>query len=226
LDLVTHLARRSAPLALVVAAAAGCSGEDHPAPSVLLDGTPARPPPVLLEGVADPTLLNRVRVLRRGSLAPGSQIGRCGSAADPGRIVVERVGVSGASVTFSDSHGRELHGCDATRVREADGTSWCGHAFARLRSGRLLDPRLSITCRGGHGDPLGFVWIQPGPRAAYVVVARSGYREAYPVVAGLPVRVTTDDVDLAAATASLLLSEHARDGRQLRSYELEARVSG
>jgi hypothetical protein len=230
LELVTRLTRRTGSLALVVAAAAGCSGEDRTVPSVLVDGAPARPPPVTLEGVDDATVASRVRVLRSGSLRSGWQIGRCVSAsapADPGNGVVERVGVSGASITFSDSLRRELRGCDATRVREAGGsTIWCGHAFARLRAGRLRDPRLSLTCRDDHGDPLGFAWIQPGSGAAYVVVAHSGYHEVHRVVAGLPVRVTTDDVDPAAASATLVVGEHGRDGRRLRSYEVEARVSG
>jgi hypothetical protein len=225
---VTRSASRSRPLILVVAAAAvACSGEDPSGPSVLVDGTQARPPPVALEGVDGPAVMSRARVLRQGSLSPTSPIGRCVStAADPGSVVVEHVGVRGASITFSDSRGRELRGCDATRVREAGGTSWCEHAFARLRAGRLRDPRLSLTCREADGDPVGFVWVQPSPGSAYVVVTRAGYHEVYPVVGGLPVRVTTDDVDLAAASATLLAGEHARDGRRLRSYELEARVSG
>lgn len=196
-------------------------------PSELADGTPARPPPVALEGADGPTVVSRARVLRRGSLSAGSQIGRCiSSAADPGRVVVERVGVSGVTVTFSGSRGRELRACDASGVRKESGTLWCGHAFARLRDGRLRDPRLSLTCLDTDREPLGFVWIQPSPAAAYVVVARPGYSEAHPVVAGLPVRVTTEDVDLDRASATLAVSEHARDGRRVRAYELEARVSG
>jgi hypothetical protein len=226
LELVTRLARRGS-LALVVAAAAGCSGEDRRVPSALVDGTPARPLPLALEGVDGPTVASRARVLRRDSPRPGSQIGRClSAAADPGRVVVERVGVSGVSVTFVDPRSRELRGCDASRVREADGAIWCGHAFARLRAGRLRDPRLSLTCRDAHGNQLGFVWIQPGPGTAYVAIARPGYHEVHPLAAGLPVRVTTDDVDPAAASATLVGSEHAGDGRRLRSYELEARVAG
>jgi hypothetical protein len=227
LEPVTRLACRTGSLALVVAAAAGCSGEDCPVPSTLVDGTPARPSPVTLEDVDGATVVSRVRVLRRRSPGPGSQIERCLSpSADPGHVVVHRVGVSGASVTFSNSVHRELRGCDATRVRQANGTIWCGHAFARLRAGRLRDPRLSLTCRDAHGDPLGFVWIQPGAGAAYVVVARRGYHEVYPVAAGLPVRITTHDVDPDDASATLVAAEHAGDGRRLRSYELEARVSG
>jgi hypothetical protein len=227
MELVTRLACRTGSLALVVAAAAGCSGDDHPAPTALVDGTPVRPPPVTLQGVEGRTVLSRARLLRQGSPRHRSQLARCVAVAvDPGRVVVERVGVSGASVTVSDSGERALRGCDASRVHEAGGPMWCGHAFARLRAGRLRDPRLSLTCRDHRGDPLGFVWIQPGPGTAYLVVARPGYHEAYPVVAGLPIRVTTDDVDLAAASATVVGTEHARDGRRLRTYEVEARVSG
>jgi hypothetical protein len=182
---------------------------------------------VTLEGVDGPAVVRRARVLRRSSLSPASQIGRCVSAAaDPGNVVVERVGVSGATVTFSDSLNRELRGCDASRARREGGTIWCGRAFARLRAGRLDDPRLSLTCRDAEGNPLGFAWIQPDPGATYVVVARSGYDEVHRVVTGLPVRVTTADVDQADATARLEVGEHGRDGRRLRSYEVEARVSG
>jgi hypothetical protein len=224
---VIRLPRGTGSLALVVAAAAGCAGDDRPVPTMLVDGTPAGPPRVTLEGVDGPTVVSRARVSSRGAATPGSPIGRCVfAAANPGRVVLERIGVSGASVTFSASRSRELRGCDASRVGRTRGAIWCGHAFARLRAGRLRDPRLSLTCRDAQGHPLGFLWVQPGPGTAYVVVARHGYHEVHPVVGGLPVRVTTDDVDVAAASAAIVAGEHARDGRRLRSYELEARVSG
>ena len=214
-------------LALVVAAATGCSGDATPAPSALVDGLPARPPPVTLEGIDGPTVATRARVLGRDSFAPGSRTARCvGSSVAPGTVVVERIGVSGASLTILGSRGRELRGCDATGVRAANGPAWCGHAFARLHGGRLRDPRLSLSCHGVDDEPLGFAWIRPGAEASYVVIARPGYDEVYPVTGHLPVRATTDDVDLALSSASFAVSEHARDGRRLRSYELEARVSG
>jgi hypothetical protein len=40
------------------------------------------------------------------------------------------------------------------------------------------------------------------------------------------VRVTTTDVDLASSQATFAISEHARDGGHLRSYDLEAQVAG
>lgn len=223
---MTPLARQLGLLALVVVASSGCSRDDPP-PAELADGAAARPPPVLLEDIDGPIVMSRARVLPRASLKTGTPISRCVSrAADPAAVVVERVGVAGSSVTFSDSRGRELRGCDASSLRKDRATIWCGHAFARLRGGRLRDPRLSLTCRDADGEPLGFVWVQPDASASYVVVRHARYGEAHPVVAELPVRVTTKEVDADTASAALAVSEHRRDGSLIRSYELEARVSG
>jgi hypothetical protein len=38
---------------------------------------------------------------------------------------------------------------------------------------------------------IGFGWINPVRRAKWIVVDQPGYREVYPVAAGLPVRVST-----------------------------------
>jgi hypothetical protein len=180
-----------------------------------------------LEGIDGPSVATRARVLTRDSFAPGSRTGRCaGSSVAPGTVVVERIGVSGASLTILGSRGRELRSCDATGIRAANGPAWCGRAFARLHAGRLRDPRLSLSCHDVDDETIGFAWIQPGADASYVVIARPGYHEVYPVAGQLPVRATTDDVDLALSSASFAVSEHAPDGRRLRSYELEARVSG
>jgi hypothetical protein len=62
--------------------------------------------------------------------------------------------------------------------------------------------------------------------ARYVVVQASGHAEAYAVVGGTPVRVTTEDVDVGMSRATFIVSEHARDGRRLRAYELAAQVAG
>jgi hypothetical protein len=214
-------------VALVVAATAGCSGDAPPVPSTLVDGSTARAPPVTLEGVDGPSIATRARVVSHDSVLRNSPAARCaGSAVAPGAVVVERIGVSGASVTLLTSNGRELRGCDASTVRATTGSAWCGHAFARLQAGQLRDPRLSLTCSDAGGEPIGFAWIQPGADASYVVIARTGYDEVYPVSGDAPVRVTTHDVDLADSGAAFAVSEHARDGRRLRTYELEARVSG
>ena len=119
---------------------------------------------------------------------------------------------------------RTAHACDAVGgrgIRQA----WCGHAFGRVETGRLRDPRLSLKCRAVDGEPVGFAWIQPDSAATYVVVRQPGYAEVY-AVPGAPMRVTTADADLASSRATFAISEHARDGSRIRSYELEAHVAG
>ena len=140
--------------------------------------------------------------------------------------VVERTGVSGVSITFFDPGRRGVHACDATDVSRSRAERWCAHAFGRLSGARLRDPRLTITCRDDDGDLVGFAWVQTSDAAAYVVVQQPGHVEIYPASATAPVRVTTTDVDLASSHATFAISEHARDGRRLRSYDLEAQVAG
>jgi hypothetical protein len=103
--------------------------------------------------------------------------------------------------------------------------SWCGRAYGRLRRGRLSDPRLDLACSAS-GKPLAFAWIEPGRRARYVVVRHPAYAEAYVVAAGLPVRVMTSDVDLEHSRATFDVSEHASNGRRLRTFRVETQVAG
>jgi hypothetical protein len=149
----------------------------------------------------------------------------CVSRAAPNGPVVERTGVIGASVTFVDP-GHRMHACDATDVSRLRAERWCARAFGRLSGARLRDPRLTITCRDDDGDLVGFAWVQPSDAAAYVVVQQPAHAEIYPASGTTPVRVTTTDVDLASSHATFAISEHARDGRRLRSYDLEAQVAG
>jgi hypothetical protein len=211
---------------LILALVGGCRAGTPSAPSKLIDGSPARPPPVLLEGVEGPSVATVVRVTPAGAVAPTSYAGSCIAAVgEAAGAVVERVGVSGRSVTFLGPGRRTAHACDASTVGAEEDT-WCGHAFAQVDSGRRRDPRLSLTCRSGTGDPVGFAWIEPGVGTTYVVVQGSGYAEAYVAAADAPVRVTTDEVGFGSSRAAFSVSEHAKSGRRLRSYELEARVAG
>ena len=218
-------ARRTASgLGLAALAAAGCAGGAQPPPAVLADGSQARPPPVELEGVESPTVATRARVLRPSAIDTGSTVARCDGPRNA--LVIQRVGVSGTSVTYLGPERRAMYGCDGTAHGRTTRTAWCGHAYTRLRAGRLLDPRLSLTCLSTDDEPLGFGWLQSAADASYVVVARAGYNEVYAVARELPVRAVTDDVDLGAASATFSVSEHARDGQRLREYVVEARVSG
>ena len=219
-------ARRGLYVGAALALVVGCTRDSTPAPSTLIDGSPARPPPVVLEGVGGARVATRVRVVAADSRDGRSLRASCVSGAAPNGPVVERTGVAGVSVTFVGPGPRGVHACDATDVSRLRGERWCARAFGRLSGARLRDPRLTITCRDDDGDLVGFAWVQPSDAAAYVVVQQSGHAEIYPASATAPVRVTTTDVDLASAHAMFAISEHARDGRRLRSYDLEAQVAG
>jgi hypothetical protein len=205
---------------VLVLAATGCMRDTPSPPTHLSDGSPARPPPVALAGVAGPSIATRVRVVR-----PSRD---CASFTRRGSVAVERVDVHGTTVTYRGPEGRSLYGCDRGRTAagSVDGRRWCGYAYGLLADSRLRDPRLSLGCRDADGEPIGFAWIQPANAAAYVVVSNAGYSAVYPVTGRLPVRVGTDDVDLEASGATFDVAEHARDGRRLRHYVLEAAVSG
>jgi hypothetical protein len=217
---------RGAGCAVLILMLAGCRGETPSAPSTLVDGTPARPSPVVLEGVDDPSVATLVRVTPVDSDAAGSTASCIAAIGVPaGGTIVERIGVSGRSVTYLDSGRRTAHACDAS-TGSPRRTTWCAHAFGRLESGRLRDPRLSLSCRSDSGRPVGFAWIQPDAATAYVVVRHSGYAEVYSTTGDAPVRVTTADADLTSSRATLAISEHAKDGRRLHSRDLEAHVAG
>ena len=105
---------------------------------------------------------------------------------------------------------------------------WCGGAAGRLYSGHLRDPRLNMaTCDSVDGDPMGFAWVEPDPKAKYLVVEQPGYAEVYETAGDLPVRVATvSGVLIEGSRATFELSEHDEAGRALRAYRLDARVAG
>lgn len=212
----------------LVCLATGCLHDSAPAPPTMLsDGSGARPPRVALDGVAGPTVATRVRAVRSNAVEDGSAAARClGSSGRSAGLVVERTDVHGASVTYLGPGRRAAYACDRAGNGSTAVEPWCGRAFGRLEQGRLRDPRLDLICRDEDGEPLAFVWVQPRRAAAYVVVAHRGYNEVYPVVGAVPVRIAGDDVDIASSRATFAISEHAADGRRLRDYELEAAVSG
>ncbi len=213
---------------ILLAFAVACDGNGQ-APERLLDGSPVRAPAIDLEAVTDPAVLGEVRVVGVADVEPGSSSDAClrGRARDarPAAALVERVGVSGESVTLRDASG--LYACDnASGPREED-RRWCGGAFGALHGGRLRDPRLDIGCLTSDGRLVGFVWVEPVRAVRYVVVAQPGYAETYEVAGGLPVRVSsTAAVDLERARAGFQVSEHDARGRLVRSYRLDAVVAG
>ncbi len=140
--------------------------------------------------------------------------------------VVVRTGLVGSSVTFEDSRGRFVYGCDATGERRAEGRLWCSVAVGQVRGHRLLDPRLGLGCSDRLGSPVGFAWIEPMALARWIAVRERSYTELYETVAELPVRVTTAGVDSSASSAELRITQYAADGTPLTTYTLETVVAG
>src|SRR5262249_13802240 len=150
-----------------------------------------------------------------------SRVGSClandwGSA--PAGVVVERTGVQGESVTFLNTSGRQILGCDYAGGHGDDDRPWCGLAAGQLHAGRLRDPRLDLGWSTGGRNRLGFVWVQPARTTRFVVVQPPGFAEVYEIAGGFPIRVTTSDVNVDSLRASVAVSEYSREGKLIRQY--------
>src|SRR5262245_972541 len=229
---VARVRTRGPGLVLVAVAAViqvACLGSES-SPSELVDGSAVRRPSVTLDGVSSRQVETKVAALDIRKAASGP-VSRCLATTHehvPHAPIVRRVGVAGTSVTYRTASGRAAVACDGTNLSPESSRTWCGVALGRMRGERLLDPRLDLaSCSTPSGEPVAFVWVEPGPRTRYVTVGREGYVEVYPVMAGLPVRVaTTSGIDVAGSSAAVDLSEHDAEGQKLRSYTLWARVAG
>lgn len=217
------------PVALAVVALAGCFGGGDDEAMTLLDGSQAGEP-VELEGVEEDTVVTSGVVVPAMSLERDAEAESClaehFSTSDPGSDAVVRVGVSTESVTVLEAGGQAVLGCSNSPGPREKGR-WCGSSFGQLRSGRLTDPRLSISCRARDGGAIGFAWIQPGEGTRYVAVEQPDYTEVYEVAGQLPIRIATvNGVDAETSSATFEISEHDAEGRRLREQTLEAFVAG
>ena len=231
--------RRSAfgrllPFAVAVVTAstlvAACDGSGDGAPTRLMDGSLATELPVDLEGVEGQAVLTSVTIPAAVDMDGTPKVATCLQndwKKRPFGAIVVRVGVSGESVTFRDQSRRGLYGCDNSEGPREEDRSWCGGAFGPLYADHLRDPRLDLgACTTRDDRPLGFAWIEARPDVEYVVVEQSGYAEVYPVAGGLPIRVTTSDVEHERSRAAFEVSEHRSDGTRIHNYRLEASVAG
>ena len=232
----THAERRgssplrlSAVLAGIVLSASGCNGHGSTS-SVLLDGSRARAPHVELQGVRKPGVLTRVHVVNASNVPRGSLAHACleggpfGDARPLGRVV-ERVGLDGESVTFREPAG--LGACDRTKDTQAARNGWCGSSFGRMYGGHLRDARLDIAgCADEDAAPIAFACIEPVSRARYVVVAGPDESEVYGTAAGLPIRISTRDVEADLTGARFHVTEFDDRGRFRRRLALESMPAG
>jgi hypothetical protein len=212
----------------VIACAAGCNGDDS-APSRLLDRSEPPTLPVELEDVSKPVVLTTAEVIELDRVEPATSVAWCVRSrlpARPAKQLVHRTAVASETLTFRDTSGRRLHGCDDS-VGSSEEDRWCGGASGTLFDGELRDPRLSMAaCTTSGGDRLAFAWVEPTPATRYLVVDQPGYAEAYVTAGGLPIRIaTTSGID-PEGYATFDLSEHDAQGRLLREYRLDAAVAG
>ena len=201
----------------------GCrGGGGNGAPRRLLYGEPAQtfapvPGSVVAAG----------RVLDAGTL--GRRLASCSPGPDAnGAVVVERVGVFSESLSFKDKRGTTLYSCDGgVDPTHERAPPWCGRSAGRLVHGRLLDPRLDILCRDRNGRPLAYVWVEPIRQARWIGVDQGAYSELYEVLAGLPLRVSTNrGIQLGQARARLEVTQYDGHGRPLLRGIVEAAVAG
>jgi hypothetical protein len=218
---ISRLGAACLALALPIA---GCR-EEH-APRVLVDGRPARAGPGWIRGaVVAPVRTVRARALGR-SFARCVRFDARSYPADT--VIVERVGVSGRSITFATPGRRGLVACQTAGVLlERQLAPWCTRSFGLLRGGRLLDPRLDIGCRDAGGRAVAFAWVVPLRAARWIGVAQGSYVELYEVAGRLPVRVSSaQHVDLLRSRATFDVTQYTAGGRRLRHERLLARVAG
>lgn len=208
----------------------GCGGRDaRDRPARLLDGSRAPSLPKALASVRSGAVLSRVRLRHADQLGARARVClerfRPEFRIPPQTVVVERTGVIGASLTFVDAERHVVLGCDRTG-RPSANSPWCARSAGRLFAGRLRDARVDILCVGDRGTSVGFGWLEPSRRARWIVVGDGRGAEVEEVAAGLPVRVSTREVETAGSTATFVVTEYDSGGEEVGRYQLRARVAG
>lgn len=209
---------------------AGCGGGGRVEQSVrLVDGSTAPPLPAALARLESGAVATRAGAIRADELDTRGRACldsfRSEFRVPPETVVVQRVALIGASLTFLDAEHRVVLGCDRTSRRDAH-RLWCARSVGRLFSGRLRDPRVDILCRDSGGDRVGFGWVDPASGVRWIVARNGSRAEVEGVIAGLPVRIATTEVDAETSSATFDVRELAGDGKVVRRYRLRAAVAG
>jgi hypothetical protein len=214
----------------VPALAGGCREGGSAASRRLVDGSEPPAVPKQAEDVAERIVGGRVRVTSAADLSPRARacLRRFApTRIPPGTPVVERIGVSGETLTFVLPRTGFVYGCDDAAAEVEHHGPWCGGAVGMLFAGRLRDPRVDIAnCRTADAEPLGFAWITPLPAARWIAVEEPGYVELYEVEGATPVRVTTSGVRTAESKVGFDYRQLAADGSTIAEERLEAGVAG
>jgi hypothetical protein len=172
-------------------------------------------------------------VVAIGRVVRGTTLGRRFLACRPTSApedsrVVERIGVFGESLTFTDRRGSLLFACDGgTDAAGERAPPWCSASVGHLFDGHLLDPRLDVGCRDRHGNAIAYAWVEPVAGAHWLGVDQGAYTEVYEALAGLPVRIaTTRGIDLAGSRARFDVTQYDVTGRELIQSTIEVGVAG
>ena len=215
------LTRASVVLALLSAFVSGC------------DGGKGRPHALLYGEAAAEFKPVAGSVIAVGRVLPGPALGRRFAGCRPTGVptdvrVVERIGVFSESLTFADRRNRTLYSCDGGIDPAGERhLPWCGGSAGRLVAGRLLDPRLDVSCRDRDGRPLAYAWVVPAEGTHWIGVEQGRYTEVYEVLGSLPVRIATArGIDLARSRATFLVTQYDSHGKALIKGKLEAEVAG
>jgi hypothetical protein len=174
-------------------------------------------------------------VIAIGRVLDGTTLGRrftscrpTGAGIGTDTVVVERIGVFGESLTFTDSGRQTVYACDGGTDPLGERTPpWCGSSAGRLFGGKLLDPRLDILCRDRKGRALAYAWVEPASGVQWIGVDQGRYTEVYEVLAGLPVRIASiRGVKAGRARATFDVTQYDAHGKELVRGKLEAAVAG
>jgi hypothetical protein len=217
-------------IALAIVVSAGCA-DDGATPDRLLDGSETEAPPVELQGVDEPAVLTKVNVVQPSAQDDKERSASClrdHETLRPRGASAERITVHSETVTFEESSGRAIFGCDdSPGTREGD-RRWCGGAYGQLYAGELRDPRLNIGgCRTADEESIAFVWVQPDATARYIAVPQSGFTEVYESAGRLPIRVaTTSGFIPDPLGVTIDMTEHDASGKLLRSRRVDAVPAG
>ena len=129
------------------------------------------------------------RAARQSETVAVTQVAACvpGDRVPGGHVVVERIGVSGRTLTFLGLWPA-VDGLRPKPARVAEAVVWSSSLAARPRSS-LGSPAVDLHRRPSGRPVVAFAWINPFRGTAWIVVDQPGFGEVYPVAGRLPVRV-------------------------------------
>jgi hypothetical protein len=223
-------ARRRAVAALaLLLAAGGCGGSGLDAPDRLSDGSVPAPVPAELQGIGGAVMAG-TRVVRGLDLEDEPYVD-CLKDIPGGapEVAVERVTVEGRTFTFATADRRDLVACDGAPKADEPRGPWCGAGSARWEvGGKVNDGRLGMTnCLSEGGKTLAFVFVNPAPRARWLVVDHDHFREIYDASDPYPVRIsTTDGLDSDTSSLKVRVRSYDADGKELADETLHPVVAG